>query len=149
MVADEAARHSRERRLDLSRKPQSRVQLCAGQIAARQFEQCNRPLRCRPRDPARAAVVGCGAVSGGRVNNGADLIRSLGEHVDGILLVLVALVSSLGREAGEFGQALGAADGLDVLVENLIGGGRFAWRARAVRPAPSMAAGRTDPPDWE
>ena len=100
----------RERWLDLSRKPQSRVQLCAGQIAARQFEQGNWPFRCRPRDPARAAVVGRGAVSGGRVNDGAQLIRSFGEHVYRILLVLIALVGPLGGETGEFGQALGAAD---------------------------------------
>ena len=60
------------------------------------------------------------------MNHGADLVRSLGEHIHRILLVLIALVRSLGRETGELGQAIDAAESLDVFVENLIRGRSFA-----------------------
>ena len=92
------------------------------QFAARQPEHGDRPVRRR--DPAGSAVVDGGVVAVERVNDRRPLAGRPGDDLDRTrALGAVAGARALRHDARDARQALGAADGLHVLVEDLIGGG--------------------------
>ena len=102
-------------------KQQRGIHLGAFEISSRQREDAHQFVRRS--DPTVVAVVGRDAVSVLRMDNGRQLIGRAGKNVYRHLHRerVVSLVRALGNKTRELGKLRRSANGLNVLVENLVG----------------------------